>query len=193
MRKAIYHADMRICTSPAARRGRSSSCLSAGRVARTRQQRVPAARSSQRGRFPGELTTTVPAKPSFFIVGAPKCGTTALYAMLGSHPDVFVSPVKEPDFLANDLRAAIPVRPTSAIDDHSQYQQLFAGAGQASAVGEGSVSYLSSATAPAALHDSYPCARIIMVLRDPASKTAHYDNPTILRAVRQRITDSSCR
>jgi hypothetical protein len=35
-------------------------------------------------------------KPNFFIVGAPKCGTTALSEYLRSHPDVFFSSPKEP-------------------------------------------------------------------------------------------------
>ena len=42
-------------------------------------------------------------RPNFFIVGAPKCGTTALYEYLRPHPNVFMSPVKEPHFFATDL------------------------------------------------------------------------------------------
>lgn len=37
-------------------------------------------------------------KPDFFIVGAAKAGTTALQQILDDHPDVYMSPLKEPNF-----------------------------------------------------------------------------------------------
>ncbi|MCH9035408.1 MAG: sulfotransferase [Planctomycetes bacterium] len=42
-------------------------------------------------------------KPDFFIVGAPKCGTTSLYEYLRQHPEVFMSRIKEPHFFGRDL------------------------------------------------------------------------------------------
>src|SRR5579872_578348 len=42
--------------------------------------------------------------PDFFVIGHPKCGTTALYAMLKRHPQIYMSDVKEPQFFAGDLR-----------------------------------------------------------------------------------------
>ena len=42
--------------------------------------------------------------PNFFIVGAPKAGTTALYAHLDQHPQVYMSPMKEPCYFASELR-----------------------------------------------------------------------------------------
>jgi len=36
--------------------------------------------------------------PNFFIVGAAKSGTTSLYHHLCQHPDIFMSPVKEPGY-----------------------------------------------------------------------------------------------
>ena len=41
-------------------------------------------------------------KPNFIIVGAPKCGSTSLYSYLDKHPDVFMSPIKEPGFLIKE-------------------------------------------------------------------------------------------
>jgi hypothetical protein len=38
--------------------------------------------------------------PNFLIIGKAKAGTTALYAALKSHPQVFMSRVKEPRFFA---------------------------------------------------------------------------------------------
>lgn len=43
-------------------------------------------------------------KPNFFIVGAPKCGTTSLAHWLAGHPQVFMSPVKEPHFFNTDYQ-----------------------------------------------------------------------------------------
>src|ERR1700724_3338547 len=45
-----------------------------------------------------------PKIPNFFIVGAPKAGTTALYAYLDQHPQVYMSPLKEPNYFAAELR-----------------------------------------------------------------------------------------
>ena len=45
-------------------------------------------------------------RPNLFIVGAPKCGTTTLYHALRQHPEVFMSPVKEPRYWSSDLRAS---------------------------------------------------------------------------------------
>lgn len=42
-------------------------------------------------------------KPTFFIIGAPKCGTTALSEYLREHPNVFVSIPKEPHYFAEDF------------------------------------------------------------------------------------------
>ena len=42
--------------------------------------------------------------PNFFIVGAPKAGTTSLYHYLDQHPDIYMSPVKEPNYFAAEIR-----------------------------------------------------------------------------------------
>ncbi len=43
--------------------------------------------------------TTQPL-PNFFLVGAPKCGTTSLFHYLGQHPEIYISPTKEPNYFA---------------------------------------------------------------------------------------------
>jgi hypothetical protein len=40
--------------------------------------------------------------PNFFIVGAPKSGTTSLYHYLTQHPDIYIPSSKEPRFFIND-------------------------------------------------------------------------------------------
>ncbi len=44
--------------------------------------------------------------PDFFIVGQPKCGTTALYEMLRRHPQIYMPELKEPRFFARELQPA---------------------------------------------------------------------------------------
>jgi GrpB-like predicted nucleotidyltransferase (UPF0157 family) len=101
-------------------------------------------------------------KPSFFLVGAPRCGTTSLYTYLKQHPEIYLSVDKEPHFFGSDLT---PMPGT--IREESLYLSLFAGAGDRPCVGEGSVWYLSSAKAPFEIRDFVPEAKILVLLRDP--------------------------
>jgi hypothetical protein len=102
------------------------------------------------------------AKPNFFIVGAPKCGTTALYEYLRPHPNIFMSEVKEPHFFAKDLGGYPAVK---SLED---YIALFAGSSeQHSRVGEASVYYLRSSVAISNIHEFNPEARIIAMFRNP--------------------------
>ena len=101
-------------------------------------------------------------KPNFFIVGAPKCGTTALYEYLRPHPNIFMPRLKEPHYFATDL-GTYPFIKT--LED---YTRLFADAGeQHLSVGEASVYYLRSSTAIANIHEFNPEAKIIAMFRNP--------------------------
>ena len=40
--------------------------------------------------------------PDFLVIGAPKAGTTALHAALARHPELYMSPIKEPKFFLTD-------------------------------------------------------------------------------------------
>jgi hypothetical protein len=101
-------------------------------------------------------------KPNFFIVGAPKCGTTALYEYLRPHPNIFMPKVKEPHFFAKDL-GTYPFIKT--LED---YTRLFAAAGSRHLrVGEASVYYLRSTVAIANIREFNPDARLIAMFRNP--------------------------
>jgi hypothetical protein len=109
--------------------------------------------------------------PDFFIVGHQKCGTTALYFMLKSHPQIFLPAVKEPRYFATDLRSRLPVRSPEArrLLTLEGYLSLFAAAGAEQRVGEASPQYLRSRAAAANIAKLQPGARIIAILREPAS------------------------
>jgi hypothetical protein len=101
-------------------------------------------------------------RPNFFLVGAPKCGTTALATWLGEHPRAFVSTPKEPHFFAEDLPRWREVR------DLESYCRLFAAApAGAAAVGEASVMYLASAVALDRIRAFARDARIVAMVRSP--------------------------
>ena len=100
-------------------------------------------------------------KPNFFIVGAPKCGTTSMYTYLDQHPDVFMPEVKEPHHFADDMKSRGYLR------EPAGYYALFANAGSCSRVGEASVWYLYSETAAARIHAAIRSAKIIVMLRNP--------------------------
>jgi len=102
-------------------------------------------------------------KPNFFIVGAPRCGTTSIYTYLKQHPEIYVSVDKEPHFFGRDL----PLLP-GTIREEDLYLQLFAGARDRPRLGEASVWYLSSTAAPHEIRAFAPAAKIIILLRDPA-------------------------
>lgn len=101
-------------------------------------------------------------KPNFFIVGAPKCGTTALYEYLRPHPNIFMPDIKEPHFFARDM-GNYPRIKTS-----EEYARLFARSTQKHLrTGEASVYYLRSSVAIPNIHAFNPAARIIAMFRNP--------------------------
>jgi hypothetical protein len=108
--------------------------------------------------------------PDFFIVGNPKSGTTALYEMLRRHPQVFMPDLKEPWFFADDMRPRFqPLRSPPPVETLDHYLSLFNGAAQGQLVGEASSTYLWSTEAAGRIAQSRPDARIIAILREPAS------------------------
>lgn len=108
--------------------------------------------------------------PDFFIVGHPKSGTTALYNMLRVHPQIFMPSLKEPLFFSSDMRLRFATPRSGKVPQTlDAYLALFADADQQQLWGEASSSYLWSRTAAAAIAALQPGARIIAVLREPAS------------------------
>jgi Sulfotransferase domain len=105
--------------------------------------------------------------PDFWIVGHPKSGTTALYEMLKRHPQIFMPELKETLFLAREMHPGLisPIHPGTL----EEYLALFAPARPDQKAGEASPSYLRSPLAAARIRELEPGARIIAVLREPAS------------------------
>jgi Sulfotransferase domain len=107
--------------------------------------------------------------PDFFIVGHAKSGTTALYEMLRQHPQIFMPASKEPWFFADELLERTPPRPGGTPDTLESYSAWFADARPDQRAGEASALYLWSRTAAGRIARARPDARIIAILREPAS------------------------
>jgi hypothetical protein len=108
-------------------------------------------------------------RPDFFLVGQPKSGTTALYEMLRRHPQIFMPAGKEPWFFASELHERTPPRPEGTPVTLEQYLALFDAASPDQRAGEATALYLWSRTAAAAIAEVSPDARIVAILREPAS------------------------
>ena len=99
--------------------------------------------------------------PNFFIVGAPRCGTTSLYEYLNHTPGIFMSKVKEPNYFSVSVTPKIKL--SQLIQDKKQYLSLFKDVKDEIAIGEASVPYLWDPKAPLLIHEAIPDARIIMI------------------------------
>lgn len=98
-------------------------------------------------------------KPNFFIIGAPKTGTTAMAQYLSDHPAVFMATPKEPHHYNSD-------HTHGGFKDSEAYAALFEDAG-VKTVGEASVFYLYSQVAVPRIEKECPNARYIVMLRNP--------------------------
>ncbi len=106
--------------------------------------------------------------PNFFIVGAPKAGTTSLYRYLSKHSEIYMSPNKEPNYFSV---CSVPENHyMKPIRDKNEYLSLFKKAKDRKIVGEGTTFYLSDPEASKLIHQIIPHARIIIMLRDPVER-----------------------
>ncbi len=128
---------------------------------------------------PGTLSVerALPGRvPDFFIVGHAKCGTTALYEALRRHPQIYMPDFKEPMFFARNPSPPALAPGVKSFEQTGRrretlkdYLSLFGAASPAQRVGEASTFYLWSPSAPARIAEMQPRARIIALLREPAS------------------------
>lgn len=114
------------------------------------------------------------ALPTFFIIGAPKAGTTSLHNYLGEHPEIQMSPVKEPNFFAPHLD---PIHEPRRIGRIDQYEELFDSA--VAVRGEASTPYSEYPLrqgVPERIRERVPDAKFVYVVRDPVERTISHFN-----------------
>ncbi len=121
--------------------------------------------------------------PNFIVVGAAKSGTTSLYHYLQQHPDVYMSPVKEPEYFSFVGKEVNFIGPGGQpmnfgiINNANEYAELFKDVTPEKAIGECSTSYLLLPQAAANIHRSLPHCRIIIILRHPVDRAfSHYQD-----------------
>ena len=101
-------------------------------------------------------------KPNFFIIGAPKSGTTSLHEYLNRHSQITMSKPKEPHYFSSDIK-------NGGIRDHEKYLNCFShGDKKSVAIGESSTLYLYSKIAGRKIYDYNKDAKFIIMLRNPS-------------------------
>jgi hypothetical protein len=112
--------------------------------------------------------------PNFMIIGAAKSGTSSLYMYLKQHPEIYMSPVKEPHFFSFDDESKLTKGPGDpihkAITNFDEYQALFDNVTNEKAIGEASTSYLYRPEAPKRIHAMLPDTKLIIILRNPVDR-----------------------
>jgi hypothetical protein len=114
--------------------------------------------------------------PNFLIIGAQKSGTTSLYEYLKQHPQIYMSPLKEPRFFAFEGKRPDFRGPgdqalyKDVVTDLADYRALFQEASKETAIGEASVVYLYLSRTPERIRHYVPKIKLIAVLRNPVER-----------------------
>ncbi len=114
--------------------------------------------------------------PNFFVIGAPRSGTTSLYHYLRQHPQVFMSSVKEPRFFL--FEGGVPTLDDGtfqtlrreSVPDIVAYRQLFQNVRDEIAIGEATTTYLRTPGCAARIAHHVPEAKLIAILRHPVDR-----------------------
>jgi hypothetical protein len=160
------------------------------------------------------------ALPTFFLAGTGKAGTTSLYHYLDQHPQIYMSPIKEPCYFASEIRlenCSEEIQPRfrrqmeevqkylrspmstkrlwGPVVEWNDYLRLFENVRDEVAVGEASVDYLYSKSAAGHIAATIPGARILIVLRNPVDRAySQYlqaaSNGLVRRSFREQIQEN---
>ena len=111
--------------------------------------------------------------PDFFIVGAPKAGTSSLYQLLKRSSGICMASVKEPRFFNVQIDHSAFM--SGSVTDEAAYLRLFNHCSQESMWGEASPSYLVDPDTPKRILARAPLAKIVVMIRDPVERAySHY-------------------
>lgn len=132
--------------------------------------------------------------PNFLVIGAQKAGTTSLYHYLAQHPQIYMSPLKEPAFFDFEGQEPDFCGPRDrelyrfVVTDIESYRQLFQRVSNEIAIGEASPHYLYSSRAPERIKHYIPNAKLIAILRNPVDR-AYSGFLHAIRDEREPLTD----
>lgn len=123
-------------------------------------------------------------KPNFFFIGGMRCGSTSINLLLDQHPDIFMSPIKEPRFFeAELLRSKLKQNPNDADlkkqllhftqtgkhREEIEYLSLFSKANNERYIGESS-HYLYNPEVAKLIKEKYPNSKILISIRNPVDR-----------------------
>jgi len=138
--------------------------------------------------------------PNFLIIGAPKAGTTSLYNFLAQHPEIYMSPVKEPHFFSYEGKMVNYFGPKDQkrcddmfVTSFEKYKELFSKVESQTAIGEASAMYLYSNEAPSKINRYLPNVKLIIILRNPVDR-AYSSFTHLVRDDREKLSfaDALC-
>ena len=109
-------------------------------------------------------------RPNFFLIGAPKCGTTAVAKALGRHPDIFMSDPKEPSYFLYTQDNPYGLDPETRVSRPEDYLALFAQGEGKKILGEASPLYIYAPHVADELAQFNPQSRIMAILRNPIER-----------------------
>jgi hypothetical protein len=115
------------------------------------------------------------------VIGATKSGTTSLDRYLDQHPQIYMSPVKEPQYF-------LPIRSLkTTIADFDEYRALFDGVRDELAIGEVSPFYITSTPAADRIKETLPGVRLVAILRNPVER-AFSDYAMLIEKGREHLS-----
>jgi hypothetical protein len=124
-------------------------------------------------------------RPNLFVIGAMKSGTSSLFQNLDAHPEVFMSPVKEPMHFS---------REDNWSKGNEQYLKLFAQAENEIYLGEASTEYSKRPFREGVaqrLYEFNPSARIVYIMRDPFERlVSQYKHVVRARRESRRLSEA---
>ena len=132
--------------------------------------------------------------PNFLIIGANKGGTTSLYNYLNQHPEIFMSPVKEPMFFTTvECNYTKEEKKSKGLSDAAttieDYQKLFRGVENEKAIGEASTAYLANPRCAKVIKKYVTDMKLISVLRHPVDRAYSNHKMYVRRGLEKRSFD----
>ncbi len=147
-------------------------------------------------------------KPNFFVVGAAKSGTTSFYNYLNQHPNVYLTPIKEPHYFSKDIQIKnfnkeyqtshqfdikeylsheeLEEKHIAFIDSLDSYLELFREYNNQKCIGEMSTGYLYSKKAAKEIYKFNSNAKIIIILRNPIERAFSHWIMSLQRGVENK-------
>lgn len=147
-------------------------------------------------------------KLRLFLAGAMKAGTSTLFEYLRLHPDIYMSPIKEPNYYVNknhplisDYEKDIDVDQYiskklgeslhfAVVKKKRDYEMLFSKADNEEYLGEASTSYFHCTESPKMIYNEHNEARIVIILRNPIQRAlSHYNMDLAIGRTKQDFNE----